>query len=558
MRNLLLCATTVFVCCATPLLTQTCTAQSTSEPAVIISMAPLGEQLDDMKHLVDASGYGSLNFMIQSQVKYYTGGIDREKPSGAYFYFEGDDPNPKWLAMVAVADADEVLDQISNFADVDEGDEFIIITPDLGADILIKEAEGYFLISDDKTMFDIAPEAPAQELMAAAGDQNLTVRIFGQRVPEGLRDIVVQKISEGFTQQMEELEQMDKAVIEAQLQQLESFISETDELMVGYKIDEESKLLTGKFSLTALEGSEMAKRVEISPLPGESAFTGFLNDAAGLDFNLRYKLYPGDVKMYVSLLDSVREQMIDEIDADGEFSDDELATIKSAASDIADSIKATLKEATLKGGVVDSGGVLMVDGKSTNFVGGNTMVETAKFEESVKRLVTMLETKSDGGFKVQFDAHTSGDVRLHKFGFTIPRDEEEARNVFGSEVEMVVGVSPDKIYFGAGKSPMEILTDAIERSKQPKPSKYGQLIYNVRVAPLLRFVSEASGEDALAEMAATLEKNNTGRMTVWSKPIDNGIETNLEVQDGILGLIKEGVNAYQEGAFQGGDDIDEF
>ena len=123
---------------------------------------------------------------------------------------------------------------------------------------------------------------------------------------------------------------------------------------------------------------------------------------------------------------------------------------------------------------------------------------------------------------------------------------------------MIVGVSPDKVYVGAGKNPLKTLTDAIERSKTPKPSEYGQLLYNVRVAPILRFASKTSGEEALADMAETLEKDETGRITIWAKEIPNGIETTFEAQDGILALIKEGFDAYQQGAFQDDDDLDEF
>lgn len=557
MRNLFLSMTTMFAICAAPLLiTQTCSAQSAPEPSIVVSLAPLGEQLDDMKHLVNASGFGNLNFMIQSQVKYYTGGIDRENPSGAFLYFEGDDPQPKWLGMVAVEDADKVLDQIANFADIDEGDEYTTITVDSDDEFLIKETGGYFLISDDEEMFDLAPSDPSAALSAVSGDFNFAARVFGQRIPQELRDKGIELINEGFTKQMEELDELDETdqvMIEAQLGQLESLINETDELMMGYKIDKEKKLLTSTFSLTALEGSEFAQRVAVINPPGDSAFTGFLNDTAALDFNLRFQLHEDDVKLYVGLIDKMREQMIDEIDADGEFSDEELATIETASTDIGDCLIASLE-----GKLVDSGGVLMMGENTINFVGGSTVAETEKFEKAVKDLVGLAEKKADGKLEAKLNSGTYDDITLHKILISIPDDEEEARDMFGSQVEIVVGVSPDKVYLGMGKNPQTILTDAIERSKQPTPSEYGQLMYNVRVAPILRFASAATGEEALADMASTLENDKTGRITIWSKAIPNGIQTSIEAQDGILALIKEGFDAYQQGAFQDNDDVDEF
>ena len=552
MRNLSLSITTMLALCVTPLLTtQTCSAQSAPEPSVIISMAPWGEQLDDLKHLVDASGFGQLNFMIQSQVKYFTGGIDRKNPSGAYIYFEGDEPTPKWLGMVAVEDADKVLDQIANIADIDEGDEYITVTVDSGDEYLIKESGGYFLISDNEDMFNLAPEDPKAELLAVSGDFNIALRVFGQRVPQELRDRGIAMITDGFTGQMEELGQVDESLIDDQLGQLESLINETQELMMGYKVDKEKKLLTSTFSLTALENSGISKRVAVINPPGDSAFTGFLNKTAAADGNFRYQLHEDDVKLYVNMIDSVREQMIDEIDADGEFSDKELATIESASTDIGDCLKATLK-----GELIDTGFTMLMDGNNFNFVSGMTAVEPEKLEKAVKDLAGLLE--ADGVVETELNSGTHGDITFHTIGVSIPEDEEEARNVLGSRVEIIFGVAPDKVYLGVGKNPLTTLTDAIERSKQPTPSEYGQLLYNLRVAPILRFASKASGEEALAEMATTLEDDKTGRITIWSQAIPNGIETKIEAQDGILALIKEGFGAYQQGAFQDDADFDEF
>lgn len=554
MRNLFLSVTMIVTACVAPLLTsQNSSAQSAPEPAIVVSVAPLGEQLDDLKHLVNASGFGSLNFMIQSQVKYYTGGIDREKPSGAYLYFEGDDPKPKWLGMVAVEDADKVLDQIANFADIDEGDDYITITPDSGQAFLIKETAGYFIISDDDAMFDIAPENPSEELTATASDFNLAIKIFGQRVPQELRDKGIELITEGFEQQMEELEQLDQSVMDAQLVQLKSLINETDQMTMGYKIDKESKLLTARFALTALEGSEIAKRVAVISPDGDSEFTGFLNDNAALDASLRYQLHPDDVKLYVGLIDNLQDQVIGELDDDGELTDQELATVRTASTDIAECLKATLAEE-----LVDSGGMLMMNDDSFNFAAGSSFAETKKFEDAVKSLVDLAESKADGVLEAKLDSGTYDDIALHTILISIPDDEEEARKMLGSQLKIIVGVSPDKVYVAAGKDPLATLTDAIERSKTPVKSDYGQLFYNFRVAPMLRFASGATGEAALANMASTLEKNETGRITIWSKPITNGIETNIEVQDGILALIKEGFDAYQQGAFQGNGGMDEF
>jgi len=360
-------------------------------------------------------------------------------------------------------------------------------------------------------------------------------------------------MNEGFAAEVEGWEDLDAAMMEAQLKQFESLINETDQIMMGYKIDKESNLLSGKVSMTTLPGSEMAKRLAGLSTPGESEFTGFLNDKSAFDSVLRYQLHPEDVEQYVALLETIRQQIVDEIDADGEFTDEELATIETATNNINESLKATLEAK-----VMDSGGMLVMDDKSFSFVAGSAMAETAKFEEAIKSLSVLLEAKAEGVLEAKFNSGTYDDITFHTITATLPEDEEEVIKMFGRQMEVILGVAPDKVYMAVGKDALTTLTDAIERSKTPVVPENGQLLYNIRVAPMLRFASGVSGEDALADMATTLETNETGRISFWSKPIPNGVESNFEIQDGIFALIKEGFDAYQQGAFQNFDDLDEF
>ena len=53
-------------------------------------------------------------------------------------------------------------------------------------------------------------------------------------------------------------------------------------------------------------------------------------------------------------------------------------------------------------------------------------------------------------------------------------------------------------------------------------------------------------------MADAMEENGQDRMRMTSRLIDNGMAMRLEMQDGILSLIKVGVESMQ-GAFPGND-----
>ena len=542
--------TTMAICAVSLFPSEKTYAQSAPKPAVVVSLAPLGEQMDDLKYLVKASGFGKMNFLIQSQVKHFTAGIDRNRPSGMMLFFQGDNPEPQWLGFVAVENVEDMLDRIADFADVDEDDDMIIISPENGDEIVAKEVDGYLFIADDKEMFNLAPASPADELGDLPNNFNLAARVFGQRIPEELRQKGIDLISEGYARQMEELGKDDDELFDTQMEQIKSFVNDTDEIMIGFQADKESGKLLSKVIFRGTPGSELAKRCNVMKDLAAGKFTGFLNTESAFNANVRGKIIEEDIQSYHALLDQLREQMLEEIDADGELEDEEFTKLETLADDVI----SVLKE-TIAGGELDGGAVMMMKKGSLNFASGVKIANTAKLEKSIKSLAEMAEEKADGIVDLQFNSGSYDGITFHTINVAVPSDEEEAQKVFGDKVTILVGIGTESVYFGMGNDPLPLLTTSIEKSKTAgKLESLNQ--YNIFLAPILRFASGITPEPALEKMADTLEENGKDRISVFSDVIENGLESRLEMEDGILALIQAGFEAAQSGAFQG--DVDEF
>jgi len=139
-------------------------AQSAPEPAVVISVAPVKEQMTDINYLVDASGFGQAKFLIKSQIRYLTGGIDSKRPSGALLYFEGDNPEPRTVIFLPVKDLDDLLDTVSNMAEVDDEDEIIKILPPNGETLYAMEKGSHVFITMSEDALADLPKDPASML----------------------------------------------------------------------------------------------------------------------------------------------------------------------------------------------------------------------------------------------------------------------------------------------------------------------------------------------------------------------------------------------------------
>ena len=541
---------TVAVCAASLLPSDNTCAQSAPKPAVVISLAPLGEQMDDIKYLVSAAGFKNMNFLIQSQIKHFTSGIDQIRPSGVMLFFKEDSPEPQWLGFVAVEEVEDMLDRIADFADVDEDGDLITITPENGDEIVAKESDGFLLIADDPQMFDLAPTNPVEMLGDLPEKFNLAARVYGQRVPEQLRKKGIELITEGYARQMEELGKDNDNFFDAQMEQIKSFVNDTEEIMIGFKADKDQGKLTSKVIFRGTPGSELAKRCNVMKDMATGKFAGFLNSESAFDANVRGKIIEADIQTYNALIDQIREQFLDEIDADGELEDAEFSKLET----VVDEIIAVMKE-TVASGEFDTGAVMMMNKSSFNFASGFKIADPKKLEKAIKSLVEMAQEKAGEIINVQFNSGVYEDITLHTLVVEIPGDEEEARKFFGDRVTVVVGIGKDAVYLGAGKDPLTLLTSSIEKSKTAeKPAALNQ--YRVFLAPILRFAAGVSSEPALETMAETLEENSSDSISVFSDVIENGLESRLEIEDGILALIKAGFEAAQAGAFQG--DVDEF
>lgn len=542
--------TTMAICLVSLFPSEKTCAQSAPKPAVVVSLAPLGEQMSDLKYLVNASGFGKWNFLVQTQVKHFTAGIDRDRPSGMMMFFKGDNPEPQWLGFVAVENVDNMLDRIAEFADVDEDGDVITISPENGDVVVAKEVDGYLFIADDQEMFAMAPASPAKVLADLPNNYNLAARVFGQRIPEELRQKGIDLISDGYARQMEELGKDSDEFFDTQLEQIKSFVNDTDEIMIGFQADKESGKLSTKMIFRGTPGSELAKRCNVMKDLTAGKFTGFLNPEAAFNANIRAKIIEEDIESYHSLLDQVRDQMLEEVDADGELEDEEFTKFETLTDDVV----SVLKE-TISGGELDGGAVMMMEKGVMNFASGAKVADTAKLEKSIKQIAEMGEEKSDGIVDLQFNSDSYDGITFHTANVSVPSDEEEAQKVFGDKVAILIGIGTESVYFGIGSDPLPLLKASIDKSKTS-----GELEslnqYNVFLSPILRFASSVSPEPALEKMADTLEENGKDRISVFSDVIENGIESRLEMEDGILALIQAGFEAAQAGAFQG--EVDEF
>lgn len=521
-------------------------AQSSPEPAVVISIAPVKEQMNDVKYLVDASGFGQAKFFIKSQIDYMTRGLDKKRPAGVFLYFEGDDPQPRTVIALPVKDFDDFLDTVSNVAEVDDDDDVVKIIPSNGETLYaVEQGDSVFITMDEDSLEDL-PEDPASMLGDLPSKYNLAAHVFGNRIPDELREKAIDMIKDGYVDSLMNMGG-DPDQIDSQIENFEEQIKvfeDVDEIVVGMLADKETHKLAMEFTVTGKPGSKIAKGYEGFANAPPSRFAGFMNDKAAMDYAMCFDVDTEDADQVGSQMDGLIESMMTEIDNDGEFDDEEMDTIRSAAVQIAEVVEETFIE-----GRIDSGGQLLMGENDLNFAAGGQVSDPAKIESAAKELIGLLRSRAGDVLDFNLDFAKHNGVNLHEIVFKVPEDEEELQDFVGSEIILILGIGKKDVYLAAGKNPLDTLKDAMANSG--KAPEY-PVIYNLRVTPILEYAASTTGQPMLDELVDKLKEVGRDKMSIYSKAIENGLFTRMEMEDGPLSLIQDavqsGMNAMQGGA----------
>jgi hypothetical protein len=529
-------------------------SQSTPEPAVVISIADFSQQLADVDYLIEASGFEQIKFMAQTMIKQYTKGIHTKSPAGVLLYFRDDAEVPDFLGFIPISNLDDLLDTIAGMAEVDEGEDFITIVTDDGTEMLVKQVGDNAFFSNKPEMLEDLPSNPGEFLGEMPAKYNLSAKLFGQRIPESLRQQAMAAIRDGYEQQLEQLDEsaqteLQRKNLELQMKQFESWLNETENLQFGMGADKDAKMLFMDIQMTAIADSELASRFAAHHNAGSSMFKGFLLEGASLTANTCTSLSEADVKDYQKMLEQLRESATEAMQDEIDLSDEDAAMAKKALTELIEVV-----EKTMAGGKLDSGGVLMLENGEINFAAGALIANTAKLEGTVKDLLAFAETKLDGEMQVDLNSGSHKNVTFHQVVFDVPDDEEEMRDIVGDQITMIVGIGPDAVYFAAGSNPIALLKKAMD-ANGPSETELPMMQYNIYLTPILQFAAGIEGDPTVEAMAAAMAENGEDRIRMTAQQIKDGLNMRFEMQDGILSLIKVGFENMGAGGFGGEKDF---
>jgi hypothetical protein len=273
----------------------------------------------------------------------------------------------------------------------------------------------------------------------------------------------------------------------------------------------------------------------------ESSHAGFELPGAAMTLGLTTRMDPSDIDQVNALLDTVKAKAFDEIDKDGDLDTD---SKKAKAKDVIGGLIDVIAK-TCEAGKLDGGAALVLEPKQMSFVVGGLIAEPKSLETSLRKLVELAEDEPDFP-EVKFDAETYKGIVFHTLSVPVPADEEEARQVLGEKLDVVVGIGGEAAYLSLGHDASGMLKKVIDASGQKKADAQ-PMAMNISLTPIFKFAASVQDNPVLELIGGTLEKSEgSDHITLDATPSENGVLYRLTVEEGILKAIGQAIK-FREG-----------
>jgi hypothetical protein len=399
------------------------------------------------------------------------------------------------------------------------------------------------------TAFALAPANFEADLNRLVADYDIAATLSVQQVPEMYRQLAVGWMRTGMQQAMqqkpdESAEQyaIRQQTAEAQIKELEQFLSDAAKLTIGVAID--GKQQRGYFDVVieAVPDTRLAKQLAVAADP-RTNFAGFYQADAAATMNFVNQLDPSaaaeNVAQLRASMNTMREQLNAAIDEDASIPAGMRDAVKSAAGDFAEAMLATIET-----GKLDGAASLRVRPDSLTFVGGAKLKNPESIVDGLKKLEAAGKQSVPGFPAVQWNAAEHAGVKLHTLNVPLPKEADESlRQMVGDQFPIAVGVGPEAVYLAFGRDNLEALNRAIDGSATEANKLVPPMELALSLGPIMELAAAHTGnanmKPALQQIAAMLQNDAQGRdhVRMLGQMVPNGIRYRFEAEEGALRAI---------------------
>lgn len=523
-------------------------AQAEMKTLAVLSVASIENILNNVEYLTEVGSAGDLGRMAKMFAVPYTQGLDNKKPIGFVLQSDGQEFVP--LGFIPVKDLKATLALLSENlgAPRDVGDGIQEI-PSPAQPIFVKEQNGWAFIGQTVESLKVLPQNPLDQLGKLPTEYDVAIRATVKNIPAQYREMAITTLKEGIQQGLAQRSDEDdatynarKQLVQAQIEQIDKFINESDQLTVGWKVDPAGKRTYLDFAFTAIPGTEMAQQLA---LMGESKtdFAGFFSQDAAMSFNSAAKISAEQIEQSAAMLDNLRETAMKEIAK----KEDMNAKARQAATEMLSAVMNIFID-TMKTGQMDMGASLMLQPKAMTFVSGFHVADGQAVDKLVRRIDELAKGERDFP-GIKFNAAQQAGVAFHTMSVPIPADED-ARKILGETLDLAVGIGKSSAYFAVGKDCVAKLQEMITASASQPQKSIPPFQVVLAATHIMEFVSSIEANPIITSILEGLkESDGKDHFLIHGLPVENGLIYRLELEEGIIKAAGRAAQMANAGGF---------
>jgi hypothetical protein len=537
--NLALAAVTVIALCSAP--PKAAKAQ-TLKPVAVVSVASIKENLADIAYITRTAGMPDYGDTAKFFAGALTAGIDKERPIGMYVVPQSGEFHGIAFIPLEPNGLQTILkvhkEQLGEPKDVGGG----ILEIGNTKTVFVKEQGGWAFVAEGKEYLTGLPQDPVALLGDLPKKFNVAGKLMVQNIPDELRRMAVDEMKLGMERFLDSPaarqgnidRDQARQLTKVYLDKIEKLINESDELSLGLGVDEQAKRALFEIGFSAKDATSLAKSMALQA-DAKTNFAGFALPEASVTFSMVSKATPEDIAQVGPTLKAAREQWAKQIDDSPDIPGDKREAIKAALGQLVDILQKSIETGTL-----DGGGALVLLPKSVSFVGGGSVAAGADVEKLLKTIADL--GKDIPNFpQLKLNTGSLGDMKLSRL--TAPIPEGDARDLLGNNLEIIVAIGPKSVILCGGKEADALLKKVVDQSAQERNKAVSPLELKISLLPILKFYKSVDDNPIVNALLGTLERSGNDRVMLTNEAAPRSSTTRLEIQEGVIKAIGEGVKA---------------
>jgi len=531
---------------------------SKPQPIAIVALNSVNNLLEDINFIGSLAGQPRMADQIRPVVGMMQG-LDNDQPIG--LVVQSNDAGPGGAVCIPVTDFKTLLGGLQMLFGVTQeaGPDGTLQISVQGETLFAKEVGGWAFVSMMPQMLENLPTNPGELFGALIKEYDLGIRLHVQNVPEAFKQMAISNLQMGMEAGMKKLDaeseeqyEARKALTKIQVDQLKQAAQDLDALTFGIAIDAEQQRTFIDIEYTAIAGSKLAEQIALNSNP-KTDFAGFFQPDAAMMVSFASEMDASNIAQMQQMFGALDKQIEAAIEnGSNSVSDEGRELIKSAVHDFLDAFKATLQA-----GKMDGGAVLHVSPTSLSLVAGGFLANPAKIESGLKKLATLAKQEDPNFPGIQWNSSSHADVQFHLLSMPIPAngDQENAQKLFGDTIDMTIGLGKETAYFALGRDGVEAIQTAIDTSAASPQKSVPPMEMSFALGQIMAVAAAFADEDDKVQIEAiahmlTNEANGRDHLRIVVQPIDHGVRTRIEAEEGVLRAIGMAAMAAQREKMQ--------